>query len=141
MGRKTYSYDVDTRNEASYRFEQQQKNLGNQLGGVIFSEHPVPVCNSLKAGRIGRRYFPLPPASASPVLSAQSPLHTAPHAACEGAPAHHLPRPWHRRLPYAPARRRPCAVCNNRTYHTCMEAQMFGLPSPHWCYVQHVRAG
>lgn len=25
-------------NESNYRFEQQQKNLGNQLGGVIFSE-------------------------------------------------------------------------------------------------------
>lgn len=68
MGRKTYSYDVDTRNETNYRFEQQQKNLGTQLGGVIF-------------------------------------------------------------------------MCNNRTYHTCMESQLFGLPSPHWCYVQYVRAG
>ncbi|KAL4448429.1 hypothetical protein ABPG75_005648 [Micractinium tetrahymenae] len=68
MGRKTYTYDVDTRNETNYRFEQQQKNLGTQLGGVIF-------------------------------------------------------------------------MCNNRTYHTCMENQMFGLPSPHWCYVQYVRAG
>lgn len=37
-GRKTFSYDCDTRNETNYRFEQQQKNLGTQLGGVIFSE-------------------------------------------------------------------------------------------------------
>jgi hypothetical protein len=37
-GRKTFTYDHDTRNESNYRFEQQQKNLGNQLGGVIFSE-------------------------------------------------------------------------------------------------------
>jgi hypothetical protein len=37
-GRKTFSYEHDTRNETNYRFEQQQKNLGTQLGGVIFSE-------------------------------------------------------------------------------------------------------
>jgi hypothetical protein len=37
-GRKTSTYDVDTRNESNYRFEQQQKNLGTQLGGVIFSK-------------------------------------------------------------------------------------------------------
>lgn len=37
MGRKTSTYDVDTRAETAYRFEQQQKNLGTQLGGVIFS--------------------------------------------------------------------------------------------------------
>ncbi|KAL4438238.1 hypothetical protein ABPG77_010599 [Micractinium sp. CCAP 211/92] len=68
MGRRTVTYDVDSRNDANYRFEQQQKNLGSQLGGVIF-------------------------------------------------------------------------MCNSRTYHTCMEGLMFGLPAPHWCYVQHVRAG
>ncbi|KAI7837920.1 hypothetical protein COHA_008227 [Chlorella ohadii] len=67
-GRKTFSYDFDTRNETNYRFEQAQKNLGNQLGGVIF-------------------------------------------------------------------------MCNNRTFHTCMEHQMFGLPQAHWCYVQYVRTG
>ena len=39
MGRKTETYNVDTRSETNYRFEQQQKNLGPQLGGVIFSEH------------------------------------------------------------------------------------------------------
>ena len=32
-------------------------------------------------------------------------------------------------------------VCNNHTYHQCMELQMFGLPQAHWCYVQHIRAG
>ncbi|PRW44996.1 ring canal kelch-like protein isoform X2 isoform A [Chlorella sorokiniana] len=67
-GRKTFSYDCDTRNETNYRFEQQQKNLGNQLGGVIF-------------------------------------------------------------------------MCNNSTWHMCMEQQMFGLPQAHWCYVQYVRSG
>jgi hypothetical protein len=67
-GRKTFTYDHDTRNESNYRFEQQQKNLGNQLGGVIF-------------------------------------------------------------------------MCNTRTYHTCMDHMLFGLPGPHWCYVQHIRIG
>ena len=46
MGRKTETYNVDTRSETNYRFEQQQKNLGPQLGGVIFSEH----CCCLLAG-------------------------------------------------------------------------------------------
>ncbi|PSC70412.1 Kelch motif containing isoform B [Micractinium conductrix] len=36
---------------------------------------------------------------------------------------------------------RPTTVCNNHTYHQCMELQMFGLPQAHWCYVQHIRAG
>lgn len=40
-GRKTFTYDHDTRNETNYRFEEQQRNLGPQLGGVIFSE-PCP---------------------------------------------------------------------------------------------------
>ena len=35
----------------------------------------------------------------------------------------------------------PHAVCNNSTWHTCMEQQMFGLPQAHWCYVQYVRMG
>lgn len=30
-GRKVFTYDVDTRNETNYRFEQQQKNLGSQV--------------------------------------------------------------------------------------------------------------
>ena len=30
----------------------------------------------------------------------------------------------------------PHAVCNNSTFHVCMEQQMFGLPQAHWCYVQ-----
>ncbi|KAI3426271.1 hypothetical protein D9Q98_008646 [Chlorella vulgaris] len=67
-GRRTQTYDVDTRNETNYRFEQQQKNLGAQLGGVIF-------------------------------------------------------------------------MCNTRTFQTCMQNMMFGLPSPHWCYVQYIREG
>lgn len=48
--------------------------------------------------------------------------------------------PWDRAFPpgLTPP---PTVVCNNRTYHTCMESQLFGLPSPHWCYVQYVRAG
>ena len=41
-GRKTFSYDVDTRNESNYRFEQQQRNLGDNLGAVIFSERRRP---------------------------------------------------------------------------------------------------
>jgi hypothetical protein len=57
-GRRTQTYDVDTRNETNYRFEQQQKNLGAQLGGVIFSElhpgwpclHPCLTCERLLPG-------------------------------------------------------------------------------------------
>ena len=50
MGRKTETYNVDTRSETNYRFEQQQKNLGPQLGGVIFSERLLLLAAGLAAG-------------------------------------------------------------------------------------------
>lgn len=44
------------RNETNYRFEQQQKNLGSQLGGVIFSERTA----GRAALRCGRALLALP---------------------------------------------------------------------------------
>lgn len=79
MGRKTYSYDVDTRNETNYRFEQQQKNLGTQLGGVIFSERPPPCPGP---GRLGLsllrlRHLPCVPALVALLHRAHSILHSS----------------------------------------------------------------
>ena len=56
MGRKTETYNVDTRSETNYRFEQQQKNLGPQLGGVIFSERLLLLAAAGAAG-LGRPPF------------------------------------------------------------------------------------
>jgi hypothetical protein len=33
------------------------------------------------------------------------------------------------------------AVCNSATFRTCMDTMLFGLPAPHWCYVQYIKAG
>lgn len=116
-GRKTFTYDCDTRNETNYRFEQQQKNLGTQLGGVIFSE------------RLRRRRCR---------LGCLCWVHTGRRHACWPCRAMNATRISP--IPSLPSPPSP-AVCNNQTFYTCMENKMFGLPSPHWCYVQHIRAG
>ncbi len=143
MGRRTVTYDVDSRNDANYRFEQQQKNLGSQLGGVIFSELDLLPARGMpeallpsRAGnavcRARRCIIKSPPCPQLP--SERSDQSTA----CLVPPRKYSPL-THRGRPFPPSSHR--AVCNSRTYHTCMEGLMFGLPAPHWCYVQHVRAG
>ncbi|KAK9915208.1 hypothetical protein WJX75_006191 [Coccomyxa subellipsoidea] len=69
-GRKTFSYDVDTRTEPFplASFEASQRNLGDELGGCIFG-------------------------------------------------------------------------CTHETYEECVNGLVFGLPRPHWCYVQHIKKG
>ena len=32
-------------------------------------------------------------------------------------------------------------VCNSATFRVCMDTMLFGLPAPHWCYVQYIKAG
>lgn len=143
MGRRTVTYDVDSRNDANYRFEQQQKNLGSQLGGVIFSKLDLLPARGMpeallpsRAGnavcRAIRCTIKSPPC---PQLPSGVPTNPPPAS----APAQVLSPLTHRGRPFPPSSHR--AVCNSRTYHTCMEGLMFGLPAPHWCYVQHVRAG
>lgn len=119
MGRKTFTYQTDTRNSSDVSFERRQRNLREELGGLICSE-----CQS--GSRAWARGGP------SSVATDQSSIASGQDRclAAGGARAHP-----------AAAALVTLAVCTSGTIGECKTNLIFGLPAQHWCYVEYVRKG
>ena len=62
-GRQTQTYTYDTRSDGSARFEAEQRNLQDALGGVVFRERGWGLCACVAGDRVAR----LPPTHPSPL--------------------------------------------------------------------------